>query len=220
MYVSHDCQLVYFSPPRTGSVAFSIRLSQSPFNARMPAQTKHHDAFWDKSLDDYTTVITVRHPYVRAVSFWRYSCLEALRRGSDPETQVYRQIFSKGLPSLEGFLRFPVLQTGLNTIWRCSWHQERVPRPIDHVIHLERFDADVARVPQLQGTVFPRLNSGPVSNQPWHSFFTKNPVCLELVQKLWADDFDEFGYVRDLDACIAGKLFVDELAAQGGKPCT
>lgn len=209
MYVSQDYRLVYLAPPRTGSTGMATRLAQAPFNAKITERDNAiHETLWHGSLNDYTTVITVRHPYLRAVSLWRFGCFQAICRPVDRLTRSWRRTYINGLPSLEGFLRFPELQTSLNTIWRCSWHQERIPKQIDHVIHLETFDADVEKVPKLRGTVFPRLNPGPPLRQPWHSFFTQNPTCIELVQQLWADDFDEFGYTRDLDACIAGQLFV------------
>lgn len=207
MYVSPSYRLVYVAAPRTGSTEIVAKLCQEPFQAQLFGDKSSYDTTWHPTLEHSTVVTTVRHPYVRAVSLWQFTRYQAICRNENRLTQLWRRIYVKSLPSLAEFLQFPELQTLLGTIWRCSWHQERIPKPIDHVIHLERFEEDLARVPELKDTVFPRFKPGPSLLKPWHSFFTNSPVCVELVQQLWSDDFDEFGYTRDLEATIAGQIF-------------
>lgn len=210
MFISQDRRIVYLAPPRTGSTSISEQLSKEPFNARIVGhETLPHLTTWHPQIQDYTAILSVRHPYTRAISLWRKICISAVLPPVDRLTRAWRRAFATGIPNFEGFLRYPELQESLNTHWRCSWHQERVPRPVDFVVHLERFDEDLAKIPKLKDVKFPRFNAGPPLQQPWYSFYEQNPTCLQLVQRLWADDFDEYGYTRDLDQCCTGKFFVE-----------
>lgn len=210
MYVSDVSKLVYLSPPRTGSTSMATVLVQAPFHARgLSRGDVPHDAIWQAHFGRYTLFITVRHPYPRAVSLWRFSCYHAVCLPVDRLTQSWRQTYRDGLPSFEGFLRFPNFQNTLYTNWRCSWHLEQMLKPVDFVVRQENFDQDLAKIPQLKGVHVPRLNSGPPNRYTWDHFYEQNPACLELVQNLWGDDFEKFGYEVDFEKCKAGNLFTE-----------
>ena len=210
MFVSEVQKLVYLAPPRTASTTVLAQLVSEPFNAQTVSGCEHllNVTTWHIDLDDYTTIISVRHPYTRAISLWRKLCISAILPPVDRLTIFCRTIFAEGLPNFEGFLRHPNLQELLNTYWRCSWHQERVPKFIEHLIHSEKFMIDVENIPKHKGVVFSDKNVGPPMAQAWHSLYEQSPICLELIQKLWLDDFVEFGYSLDFDQCKAGQMFV------------
>jgi hypothetical protein len=207
MFVSLDHRLAYLAPPRTGSTSLASVLTQAPFHAKFSGEASSPTVSqWHPELEGCRTLISVRHPYVRAVSLWRFTCLQAICLPKHHGHLSWRRTYADGLPNLEGFLRFPSLRPLFRSNWRCSWHLERIPAPVDHVLHLERLAEDLAQVPGLAGLSLPTLNVGPPCNQPWHAFYDQHPACVELVQQLWEDDFDEFGYEYDFDACRQGRL--------------
>lgn len=210
MYVSYDFRIVYLSPPRTGSNSVASQLVQPPFSAVVVTNDETpHDVVWNSKYDNYTTFITVRHPYVRAVSLWRFTCYHAICKPTDRLTRSWRRVYAEGLPSFEGFLRFPFLQRAFYEAWRCSWHLERIAKPVDHIVYQERLQQDLAKIPKLKDVKLPHINGGPVNRYTWDHFYEQAPACLELVQTLWGDDFERFGYESDFEKCKAGKLFVE-----------
>lgn len=210
MYVSNDFRIVYLSPPRTGSNSVASQLVKPPFNAVVATTDgSPHDVVWRGIYRNYTTFITVRHPYVRAVSLWRFTCYQAICKPVDRLTRHWRRVYLEGLPSFEGFLRFPYLQSALYGAWRCSWHLEQVPKQVDHVVYQERLRQDIAKIPKLKGIAVPHINGGPANRYTWDHFYEQAPVCLDLVRDLWGEDFERFGYESDFEKCKAGNLFTE-----------
>jgi len=210
MFVSKKIKLIYLCPPKTGSISLSSAFCLPPFDAELKSSNKsHHGINWQPTFDQYKTFISVRHPFVRAVSLWRYGCNQALCKPWSYSAYSWWRLFTNGLPSLIDFLKFASLQETLKTVWRCSWHTEQLPKPVDYVIHLERLDEDLALIPELQGMVVPKLNTGPNSRFPWHHFYEVSPDCITLVQELWAKDFTQFGYVSSFEECKQG-IFLED----------
>lgn len=198
------------APPRTGAHSLAVKLLDPPFDAVFYSEDgSPHNTQWQTKFEGYTTVLPVRHPYTRAVSLWRWGCFQAMCQPVSSSARYWRRMLGTGLPNLDGFLQYPELVLALNTAWRCSWHLERLPEPVTHVLHLEQWEQDLARVPQFEGLVFPQRHAGPPSKYPWHYFYEQLPEAAERVQRLWADDFDEFGYNYDLAQCRDGKFLVD-----------
>jgi len=82
-------------------------------------------------------------------------------------------------------------------------------KPVDFVVRQEKFEQDLAKIPQLKGVLVPKINSGPPNRYTWDYFYEQSPACLELVQDLWGDDFEKFGYETDFEKCKAGNLFTE-----------
>lgn len=208
MFVSDSHRLLYLAPPKTGSTTVGHVLRQAPFYGYQQALGTQHNTIWDDRYRDYYIFLSVRHPYTRAVSFWRYGCKRALEHDCGWR-DAFRQWFNAGLPNVAGFFRIPDLADTLRGMWRCSWHCEQVPRPIDKLVRFERFAADLAEIESVNLRTLPHLNPGVPSNRPWHSFLESSAEAVELIQEFWAEDFDRFGYTRDLEACIRGEFFVE-----------
>lgn len=209
MIVCEAKKLLYLAPPKTGSASVVRLLTQPEFGGyNYDTKINHHNTVWEKRFQNWYIFITVRHPYTKAVSFWRYACAQALTRKNPENPRSWCNAFPDGLPNLEGFLFFPRMQYAFNTAWRTSWHMEQLPRPVDKVVYQEFFDADMAQVVPLRGHKLIRENDGPASRCHWHTFYTKE--AISQVQELWGADFEAFGYNPNFEECMAGKFFTEK----------
>jgi hypothetical protein len=215
MYVSHAYRLVYLSPPKTGTSSIANLFQASPFNATIPkGHRTQHDVEW---YEGFRSFISVRHPYVRAFSFWRFSCYQAISTIRNEQSISWRRTYAQGLPSLAGFLTHPHLEQNLKTIWRCSWHAEQWIEPINYVVRQEHFNKDLALIPEFKLLQFPWYNKNVASRTPWHYSFEQDPRCTQLVQDIWGEDFTRFGYTTDVSRCKE-EFWFDAIDSHLGDP--
>lgn len=212
MIVCEAQKVLYLAPPKTGSASV-VRALIAPTIGGQYYDTKinHHNTVWEERFRDWYIFITVRHPYTKAVSFWRYACDQAYNRKNPDRPRAWCKVFRTGLPSLEGFLLYPQLQTAFLSVWRTSWHTEVIQRPVDKVVYQERFVEGIAQVPVLGGQQLKRENAGPPSRYAWHTFYTKE--AIDHVREMWAADFETFGYNPNFEECVAGKFFTETIPA-------
>lgn len=204
MIVCEQHKLLYLAPPKTGSISIVDALSKQPFNGTYyDTLHNHHNTVWEDKFKDWYIFISVRHPYTRIVSFWRFACYNAIALESKAHL-TWARLFREGLPNLEGFICFPAMQKAFQRHWRSSWHLEQLPRPVDRVLHFEKLD-EINQIPGLEQLKLPHKNKGPDCHLAWHEFHTKE--TLRLVRELWADDFKLFRYTSDFDACVEGNFF-------------
>ena len=211
MIVSRKYHLVYICPPKTGSNSLTSVLCESPYEGRSWDQRyAHHNTLWVPELAEYFYFISVRNPYERMFSFWKFVLHHAATKGRQPYGhKSWRRFFPKPVKHPVSFEQFVLHgpQTRkqwlrqkwnrlLRTVWSCGWHVQQLQKPIDAVLHLETLPADIQRIPYLQHVVIPHTNAGPVKQRPWQESYT--PELVQAVQDWWPDDFEQFGYSRDL----------------------
>lgn len=206
MIVCEEKKLLYLAPPKTGSASMVKLLIGPKFNGHYyDAKFNHHNTVWDEKFRDWYIFITARHPYTKAVSFWRYACFLAYNKKNVDSPKAWVNVFKRGLPNLTGFLLFPRLQYAFTTVWRTSWHLEEMQRPVDKIVYQEHFAEDIKEVPALHGYDVPVENTGPLSRYPWHSFYTEE--AIKHIQELWGADFEAFGYNPNFNECVDGNFF-------------
>lgn len=210
MIVSRKHHLVYVCPPKTGSNSLLEVLVSSQFEGRLWDQRyAQHNTLWVPELADFFYFITVRNPYERMFSFWKFALFHAETRGQQQfGSPVWRQYFPKPVKHPVSFQQF-VLQGQqtqkqwlkkkwdrlMRTVWSCGWHVKQLQKPLNAIVHLETFAADLQSVPFLRDVVIPHVNIGPQKQRPWQEFYT--PELMQAVQDWWPDDFEQFGYSRD-----------------------
>lgn len=206
MIVCHQQGLVYLAPPKTGSTSIRRVLMEEPFNGILLGGHAHHGFEWSEQIRDYFFFITVRHPYTRVYSLWRYFCNRRLLILSKSQKEYFffdwfNENFSDRDPTLDEFLYHPDIEETFKTVWRCSWQLEQLPESVDGVVvRQERYDTDMRKVPQFRGRVWDRLNSRADNWPPWHEVMT-DEHC-DKVQELWGEDFERFRYNRKRKAVI------------------
>lgn len=204
MIVCEQQKLLYLAPPKTGSISIVEALKESPFNGvYYDYKHNHHNTAWEDRFKDWYIFITARHPYTRIVSFWRFGCYAAIAKKTRWHAN-WAKTFRFGLPNLEGFICYPVLQDALHRYWSISWHLETIQRPVDKVVYFEKFD-ELKQVPGFEQLNLPHKNKGPNCHLEWHEFHTDETI--RLTQEMWAGDFSKFGYTTDFKACVRGEFF-------------
>ena len=218
MIISDKQKVVYIAPPKTGSVAVSTTMLNSEvfcgYNPNIES-IHHHKTQLLPRKKNYFHFITVRHPYLRAYSFWRFMWKEANRSKHD----FFAGLFPKHL----GYISFTRwLHEGptnrnkrdlffkeMKDLWRCHWHIERLKGLSVHVVHLETLEDDLRVVPGFDKiTSIPRINSQEPEESPWYDNFT--PKDIRRIQELWAGDFYSFGYTKDFEKVKAGQYFTED----------
>jgi hypothetical protein len=209
MVICERQKLLYLAPPKTGSISVVKALTTPEFGGYVfDDRANHHNTVWEDRFQDWFIFITARHPYTKAVSFWRFACNQAMSRRNLSNKRSWPNVFKDGLPNLEGFLVYPKLQYAFMSVWRTSWHLEEIPRPVDKVVYQETFAQDLKDIPSLTNIEVTKENNGPDSRYPWHHFYT--PQAIEHVKELWEADFEAFGYNPNFDECVAGQFFTEK----------
>ena len=206
MIVSHSKKLVYLAPPKTGSVSVMKLLKGEPFNGVVIGNEHeaHHGVEWSEDLAGYFHFITIRHPYPRMFSLWRMICngrtLHKKNSRKWPRFKGWAEQFPDREPTLEELIQHPDSQLTMRNQWRCSWHLEQLGRPVGGmIVRMENFYKDLRHVKYVGqhidqiGHENKRIDSGP----GWRETFT--PHHVEIIQDVWAEDFDRFGYNRKLE---------------------
>jgi len=209
MIICERHRMVYLAPPKTGSVTVLRTLQEPPFHGEtIGKRYDHHNTVWEERFRDWFFFTTVRHPYERMVSLWRFACKE-IRTPEAPWRQGgnwWPRYFRGQAPSFEGFLNDRRLWRIFHNVWRCSWHIERIPRFVDEVIYMEHFEELYRKVPGLQGVQARHENPGPERTGPWWKYHT--PATLRRTAEFWEEDFRMFGYNPNVEECKRGEIFV------------
>lgn len=211
MIVSRKYHLVYVCPPKTGSNSLSKILLGQPYEGRLwDERYAHHNTLWVPDLAEYFYFISVRNPYERMFSFWKFALHHAATKGTQPYGhKVWRRYFPRPVKHPVSFEQFVLngpqsrkqwvrkkWNRLIRTVWSCGWHVKQLQKPIDAVVRLETLASDLQQIPFLHDIVVPHTNIGPKKQRPWQAFYT--PELVQAVQALWPDDFEQFGYSRDL----------------------
>jgi hypothetical protein len=172
----HEQKLKYCGMTRTGSRYVHTRL-QDAFGGHGPVD---HSSYIDPEYSDYTFVCSVRNPYARVLSGWKW--LNMVNE-------------NKFLPdSFPDYVRCVVPSFMLSVCTTLSHHIEDV----DHFIRIENVKNDLEKI-----TIFPKdLNEFPANTFATTYRYSMEEYYAEkcVRDRIWdvyREDFERFGYLRD-----------------------
>ncbi len=190
MIICHDPKFVYYAPPKTGTTTLDTIFRERGFIGTEERDDKHRitSAIALASAQDYHFFITVRNPFTRIVSCWRY--IQARKQWSTMVHQVMHEQLS-GV-SFRNFV--------LNTDWSARPLADmlrpqadyRTAMPVCHqIIRLEDFERGVRALPFL-----PDDQVVPFENSTNSNLLDKH-YGLQVARRVadfYRDDFIAFGY--------------------------
>ena len=216
MIICDQHRLLYLAPPKTGSLSIIQKLERvEPFNGHRgsnPAHA-HHNSEWRARFKDYFICMSIRHPYTRMLSLWRFAN-KHIRLGNRPKELIpigwdafWHKQFGKKEMTFDRFLNVNAKTNNyMRNVWSMRWHVKRMRKPIDAYIRQEHFEEDLTKIKLFKGIDFGHLNKGDEQEKLWYEYF--EPRHVAKVQDFWGGDFELFGYNRNFKECSEGKLFV------------
>ena len=171
----HDQRLLYWGLPRTGS-RFVFSALKAHFKCDLPVPS--HDVGIDEEFSDYRVICSVRNPYRRVLSCWKWMNLI----GDD---RFFPQDFDK-------FVRYVVPGECLPVFVMLGEHVHR----IDHLVRLENVAEDLSVIPEFPvDYVLPENGFASDYDKPFEEYFS-SPETEERVWTVYEPDFTSFGYQR------------------------
>ncbi len=181
MLVSHRYKFVYIAPPRTGSLSLHDFFYGNIPELEVIPGNQHHEVKLTSDLDSYAKIISVRNPYTRFLSLYRYG-------KNHPDnakflTQEYFETFVKEHVEL-----------------RSTWFTQKIQMdyirdiPIDFVIHLENTGEDIRKLP------FDFCSTAEIEWKNKSTNFCSVEITKPLAEQIfqWGkEDFSQFGYKKD-----------------------
>jgi hypothetical protein len=220
MIVSDKFKVIYAAPPKTGSSTIRHIMMGDKFEGYISdKQHAHHNTYLIEGKQDYFHFMTVRHPYIRAYSFWRFMCLQS--RSDNKLGNFYSDFWAslfpqdKEFPPFSQWLREGPTNTELRSWffetfrrqWCCSWHRKMLKGLQVHVVHLENFREELSQVPGFEGIgELEKLNTTGTSARPWYEEY--EPGDVSRLRALWGRDFKQFGYEHNFFNVKQGKLWI------------
>ncbi len=189
MIICHDPKFVYYAPPKTGTTTLDTIFRERGFIGTKERDDKHRitDAVALAS-QGYHFFITIRNPFTRLVSCWRY--IQVRKQWSTIPHQVMHEELS-GV-SFRDFV--------LNTNWSVEPLANMLrpqtdylkAMPICHqMIRMESFDQGVRALPFLpndQAVPFKNSTVGDTADKHY------GLQVAQHVADFYRDDFQAFGY--------------------------
>ncbi len=181
MLVSHRYKCVYIAPPRTGSLSLHDFFYWNIAELEVIPGNKHHEVKLTPDLDSYIKIISVRNPYTRFLSLYRYG-------KNHPDNAKFL--------TQECFEIFVTQQINFKGTWFTQNIQMDYIRgiSIDFVIHLESILEDLQRLP------FPFCNRAKIERKNESTNFCPVEITEPLAEQIfkWGkEDFSQFGYKKD-----------------------
>jgi hypothetical protein len=180
--ISHDWRCVYIHQRKAAGHSIMSAFGKE---ADTPDRHAFNDGVLDKDWSEcprsYFLFSSVRNPFSRALSAWRF-------------------LWPSGRQSLEDVLRNPPPRGG--KAWRhlirpqvtiLRGESKSAPLVTDDLIRVESLQADFDRISFFLGmpaTVLKHLN--PTAGKPYREAIT--PEARRLIEVLFAEDFNAFGY--------------------------
>ena len=184
--ISYKHKFIWTAPPKVGSRSVKdVFRTHCDLNPQWPSDTyasdfTHTNNWPDGIGDDYLHITSVRHPYYRWVSYWKYAqhdTHELKRLGTDPLTAILE----------------------MDKNWFHAWtcHQITVnsnPR-IDYIIHAETIEDDIKSLPFMSNydITIPWVGK---TNVPMGQTWDEQEL-RDVVYDRFRVDYDYFGYGKD-----------------------
>lgn len=208
MYIVNNPKIVFVDIPKTGSRSI-LRVLEREFPSPNGIKMKDHIMRIGSNHKDYYSFTVVRNPYARVCSLWWSTC----KRGNDNYDFVAGIKQSGFDNTLEGFLGFmqKVRFGRVANAHRMKGHRLNFittqadfinNNNFDKILYNERLDDDLGTLPFLAEDVqVPHVNvttqkahNNPVIRPPMSRLLT--PRCVELINSLYAEDFDLLEYPK------------------------
>ena len=187
MNVSHKHKFVWTAPPKVASrTTKDIFRKHCDLNPQWPSNDHPSDFThannWPQGVsDDYLHITSVRHPYYRWVSYWKYAqndTNELKRLGTDPLTAILE------------------MDIGWFVAWTCYQITINTNKRIDHIIHAETLEDDIRSLPFMPNDYVLDVPSVGKTNVPKGQTWDEQRLRDE-VYKRFKVDYDYFGYGKD-----------------------
>lgn len=195
--------VVYFHVPKTGGVSL-IAMGKNQDPPLLLAEG--HYTVWamrkkvGASFDSAFRFGFVRNPFDRFVSAYHYL------RYMKEDSQFWRSCADKQ-KALDRFRDFAAFCAGFEeapeiaryAIFRpmVDWVCENGQSVLDFTGRFESFEEDVERLRPMIGLHAPMEKRNASQHRPWQSYYGQSH-CVELVRRLYAQDFAMFGYSTDI----------------------
>lgn len=194
MIIADDWAFIHI--PRSGGMTFkhSFLSSGKPKSqveplavlTEMGVYHSHHAVFslWEHFVDGQEVFGIVRNPYNRIVSLWRHYNDMCLLHG-----------FDINLPdemnkSINTAIDFKTYLKGQLSGWSVATTQKEFLKSSNKKVRVFKFETELNKVYQEYGlTMFPAINASRCKDEP-----LLEKQNLELVNRIFEDDFKEFGY--------------------------
>jgi hypothetical protein len=171
----HEQRLRYLGLPRTGSRYVHARL-QDAFGGDGPVD---HSSYVDSEYSDYTFVCSVRNPYKRVLSGWKW--LNKLNEG-----QFFPNSFSD-------YVRCVVPSLLLSVCNTLRHHIEDV----DHFVRIENVKNDLEKIAVFPLDLdFPENMFYTAYRYSTEEYYVESSV-RDRIWDAYREDFERFGYSRD-----------------------
>lgn len=210
LHVSRHCNAVYVNNPKVAcsTIKLALQRAEAGDPAYRPARSVHDHAgspllTWpelrwrdlDPQLERATLFSFVRCPYRRLASAYANKIVAPQKQGRPREQAGFA---ADDCPSFEAFVRAIAAQdpTRHNPHWRAQWiNLSAGALRYDFIGRLERFEADWAALAARLGLpATPPERAGKRSDRRRASY---TPALAALVARLYARDFEIFGYDPD-----------------------
>ena len=171
----HSEKLVYWGLPRTGSrYVFGCLKDAYSFDYRHT-----HDVGCDPEYDDYSVVCSIRNPYFRALSVWKWVNMVG-------EDKFYPHSFPDFVRRVVPGHAGPITDELGSLIER-----------VDYFIRIEHCEKDLKKIPSFpEHFVFPSNTYQSSYSLSPKEYYADRRVA-DRIWDIYRKDFETFGYVRD-----------------------
>jgi hypothetical protein len=170
-------------------------MRKPPFNGVVipDEMFRTHASFWIPEMKTYQVVLSIRHPYSRMVSLWRYARRIMASSGRSATKEWWLSRVRNARPTLPQFMRCQAIRERMLTVWSVDWHVRQCRMP-DAILRVETLDEDIRRHEFLSGLNVGKHNC---SDDPTPSSAqTLTAKSKAMIASLWNHDFEGYGYAR------------------------
>ena len=187
MNVSHKHKFVWSAPPKVGSRTIKeIFRKHCDLNPQWPSDDhpsdfSHVNLWPDGVPDDYLHITTVRHPYYRWISYWKYAQNdenELKRVDTDPLTALLE------------------MEDSWFNAWSCHRIATHTNPRIDYIIHAETLVSDVRNLPFMPDNYELDVKSLGITSAP-PGYLWDDQQLRNAVYERFEIDYYYFGYGKD-----------------------
>ncbi len=178
MLIHYQKRWVVITPPKTGSNSLNRLLTTPQFGGLPYFQGWHHNTEQPAEAADYQVYLSVRDPYARASSFYRFHLRDPWIR--EPWTPFSR------------FVQAVLLDRAASEFYWRSLTEWR-PEPC-HVIRLEHLAQDLEQLQPAGRYLIPLENADP-GLEHWQAAYDRDPDAWPLVAEWARADCERFNYV-------------------------
>ncbi len=198
MLICDDPKFVFVSTPRSGTHAM-YRFLGDRYGVKLADPSNFHPLVVPGDKAGHFIFTTVRNPYRRAISAWwmltqrpEYWDYWRVKLGNVNGFVNYLRWIEKAKPGVPG--------KGAGAMWPQVYWLRNVR--LNATLHLEHVEEEFAALPFVgEPVTIPRLDvwyhvtTGVYGD--WRPYYQSESI--ELVQRIYANDFEKYGYSTDIE---------------------